>query len=91
MGITLNYMGQLKNAVGTGSEELDLGPCSLVELIAELSRRHGESFRKLVCTPDGKPQSSILVCIGEEQVPVNESTVVQDGDDVTVLTPISGG
>lgn len=91
MGITINYMGQLKSQLGVGSEELELGSCSLTDLIAALSDRHGEAFTKLVCTADGKPQSSILVCIGEEQVPVNDSTMVNDGDDVTVLTPISGG
>ncbi|MEK6236922.1 MAG: MoaD/ThiS family protein [Planctomycetales bacterium] len=92
MNVTVKYMSQLKAAVGVGQEQLPLdAPCSIQELLNQLLDRHGDSLRRALCDGAGNIQKTILVCVGDRQVPLDDPELVGDGDEVTLLTPISGG
>jgi molybdopterin converting factor small subunit len=90
MRITVSYMAQLKRAAGLGREVVEVdGACTMVELLLRLAQDRGDSFRGLVLTSQGQPQPSLLLFVGEEQV--RGDRPLRDGDEITVLTPMSGG
>ena len=90
MKITVHYMAQLKQAVGTASEQLDLDQaCSVEDFARRLADRHGDGLRKLLLTASGALQPTNLYFVGDMQVQHAER--LKDGDVVTVLSPIAGG
>lgn len=93
MQVTVEYAAQVKQAVGIGREDITLeGPCSPAELVEELVRRHGETLASVLLDSEGRPQRSILVFLGEDQVRLDDtSRQLADGDTLTLLSPVSGG
>jgi len=93
MKITVHYRTQIRRAVGISSETVDLAAdLSLPDLLQRLAERHGDAFRRLVL-PEGKPaRGSVLVFVGDTQVPhAAQAMPLKDGDAVTLLAPMSGG
>jgi molybdopterin converting factor small subunit len=83
-------MAQLRRAAGLAREVVDVeGPCTVAELLLRLAGAHGESFRRFVVTDQDRPQPSLLVFVGEEQARGEQPLL--DGDEVILLTPMSGG
>jgi molybdopterin converting factor small subunit len=92
MRITVWYMAQLKVAAGTASEQIDVDhPCSLACLVRVLAERHGEPLRRLLLDASGALQPTNLFFIADHQVQPADPAPLQDGDVVTVLSPIAGG
>ena len=92
MKITVVYTTQLKDQLGMASESLDVTPpCSIVEVVSQLARRHRDVFRKLVVDASDRPLPSIVLCVGDQQVEFDESVELHDGETVTFLSAISGG
>ncbi len=91
MKIAVRYMAQLRHAAGVVTEEIELNggqkPADLLHLLAE---RHGTALRRLLLTADGKPQPTLLVFVGDDQANT-AGTILRDGDEVTLLSPIAGG
>jgi molybdopterin converting factor small subunit len=89
--VGVRYMAQVKQAAGVAAEQVHLeGPCSVEEFIVRLAERHGEPLRKLLLKA-GSVQPTILLFVGDVQVHPGDGTPLQDGDVVTVLSPIAGG
>ena len=89
--VRVRYLAQLKQAAGTPGEAVELpAPCPVRDLLLLLAARHGEPLQKLLLAPDGSPQPTILVFVGDEQV-ASDGPSLKDGDDVTLLSPIAGG
>ncbi len=93
MNVTVEYAAQVKQAAGVGSESIELAtPCTLAELARQVAKRHGEPLSGILLDGAGAPRRSILVFLGEDQVRWDDdSTLVRDGDIVTLLSPVSGG
>jgi molybdopterin converting factor small subunit len=92
MKVRVNYTTQLKAALGRGTEEVDLPDSStLPQLLQRLTEIHGTAFRDLALDGQGRPLPSILLCIGDEQVDGDSASQLKDGDEVTILSAISGG
>ncbi len=92
MQIRIQYMSQIKSALGLRNDTLELPPASRVlDVLSALVARHGAVFARLVQTDDGSWQRSLLVCVGNRQVMLEDQTPLAEGDVVTLLTPISGG
>lgn len=92
MHITVHYLAQLRKAAGAESERIDVAaPCTLATLLASLAERHDEAFRTLLLDRHGKLQPTLLVFVGEAQARPMEEHGLQDGDVVTILTPMAGG
>jgi molybdopterin converting factor small subunit len=90
MRIAVRYMAQAKQATGVAVEDLELlGPCLPRDLLGWLAERHGEPLRRLLCAADGKP--AVLLFVGDEQVDPADPVLIEEGDVVTVLSPMSGG
>ncbi len=90
MQVTVHYLAQLKRAAGRGTESVDLpAGATLGELFHHLGERHGPAFRDLLLGPDGQPQRSLLLFVGDD--PANAARPLRDGDSVTILAPMAGG
>ena len=93
MKVTIRYQTQIKRAVGLASETVEVPDSfAVVELLHDLGRRHGDGFRRLVLKETGAPQDSILLFVGDRQLPPGEGRArLRDGDVVTLLAPMAGG
>ena len=92
MKIRINYTAMLKAATGISGESIDIRPGStLRECLLQLRSLHGQSLGPLLLTDSDELQPAVILCIGEEQVPLNHPHPLQDGDELTILSAISGG
>ncbi|MBQ16874.1 MAG: hypothetical protein CMJ65_07090 [Planctomycetaceae bacterium] len=93
MNVTVEYAAQVKQVAGIGSESIELAaPCTIAELARQVAERHGGPLSNILLDGEGAPRRSILVFLGEDQVRWDDdSTLVRDGDTVTLLSPVSGG
>ena len=92
MKITIHYMAQLKQAAGTPSELLELDrPCTVSELVRRLAEQHGDPLRRLLLDAASGLQPTNLFFLGDTQVQPSDPVQLEDGDVVTVLSPIAGG
>ena len=92
MNVRVIYTTQLRAALGRGWEEIDLpGPATLPGLLDRLGQLHGPTFRDLVLDSQGRPLPSILLCVGDQQIRADTAGDLKEGDQVTILSAISGG
>jgi molybdopterin converting factor small subunit len=91
MKLTVRYSGLARAAAGKASEEIDLpAPADLRTLLAELSRRHGAAIQPLLATGEhGAP--AVLAFVGDQQVTWQSPVALKEGDEIMLLSPISGG
>ena len=92
MIITVHYCAQIKQAVGAAEEKVEVeAGCTAQDLIAILAKQRGEPLRSFLLDDDGSCRTNNLLVVGDEQVPWGVARVLEDGDRVTLLPPISGG
>jgi molybdopterin converting factor small subunit len=91
MKLRIRYSGQARSAAGCAFEAAELSSAAtLHDLLAEVARRHGEKMAALLeFKPHGAP--AVLVFVGEEQVAWAAPPVLKDGDEIMLVSPISGG
>ena len=92
MQITIKYLAQLKQAAGITHETVDVeSPCVPSTVLQRLTERHDDRFRRLLFDQEGKLHPAILVFVGENQTRPDTPYVFQEGDLVTILSPMAGG
>jgi len=90
--LKVSYSGQARAAAGCGSESFELpAPATLHDLLLATASRHGERMKALLETSPARSAPAVLVFVGEEQVRWDAPPVLKDGDEVMLLSPISGG
>ncbi|MCX7804577.1 MAG: MoaD/ThiS family protein [Planctomycetota bacterium] len=92
MKVSLIYFAQLRDAAGTGSETVEL-PCGadLAAAISDAARRHGEAFRKIALDESGNIRPSLLVTVNGKFAARGAVVALNDGDEISLLSPIAGG
>ncbi len=82
--ITVLYFARLREALGTGSEQLELpsGVADVAGLRALLRERPGPWSETL-------GGSRVLVAVNQEMA--SDTTAVADGDEVAFFPPVTGG
>lgn len=92
MNVRVRLAAQAREAAGREETSVALGPDRTVRgLLAALAAAHGDPLRTMLLRTDGTPHPSVLVVLGDEQVPVDDPRELREGDAVTVMTPIAGG
>ncbi len=90
--IHVQFTTQLRMALDRSEDEVELvEPYSTLGLLENLSQRYGKSFDNLVFHGPGQLTPAILVCVGNKHIGNDPSYTLQDGDQVTLLSVISGG
>jgi molybdopterin converting factor small subunit len=92
MNVTIEYFAQARDAAGVVREVVELvAPCTVQGLIVRLAQERGGRLAALVLTADGRLSSSVLLAVGERQVPADQPLPLCDGDQVLVMPAVSGG
>ena len=96
MKVTVEYLGHIKNIIGSGQEEeVEMeDDASIADLLRMLSGKYGEPFRKAVYEPHGKDVKSnyIITVNGYLLNQLNGvQTKLKNGDHITILPIVSGG
>jgi molybdopterin converting factor small subunit len=92
MKIAVRYMAQLQAAAGCAVEQVELpADSSLVDCVVQVAQRHGEPLASLLLDTAKRPQPSILLFVGDEQIVAGQTVALKDGDAVTLLSPMAGG
>lgn len=79
ISVTVNYFAKLREERGQPQETLKILPVTARELYAQLKDKHALSL----------PASMMRVAVNEEFV--SWDRLLQDGDEVTFIPPVSGG
>ena len=93
MRLKVQYMAQIRTAVGRGDEDVEvLKGCCLADLLNHLANIHGAARSHLV-TETGHVRPSLLVVVNDSAVPARNAatTELHANDVVTLLPPIAGG
>jgi len=92
MRITVCYTGQARSVTGVPSEELSLNTAATLETaVKHVCAKHGENLRLLLLDASGTVQPTLLLFVNDEQVVRGETPALQEGDEVLIMVPISGG
>lgn len=93
MNLRVQYMAQLRTAVGCAAEDVELAEgSSVAELLHQLARTHAAARNHLVAET-GHARPSLLIVVNDTTVPARnaESTLLHAQDVVTLLPPVAGG
>lgn len=91
MKITIEYGTQVRVASGVNSEQLDLAEGSTAAELLKQVRVTREDSLSTWLTDSGQPRPGLLVFINDRSTTALHSTILQDGDQVALLTLVSGG
>ncbi len=91
MRVKVAYSGQARSAAGCATEEVELSAAATLRtLFTEIVSRHGDPMAALL---EFKHRSapSVLVFVGGDQVSWEAPPVLNDGDEIMLVSPIAGG
>jgi sulfur-carrier protein len=81
MIVTLRFFSVLREAFGAGIVEVELEPGTTGSELIELLAANSEEFDAL--------KSVVKLAVNDEYV--DPEAVLADGDDIAIITPVSGG
>lgn len=92
MKICIRYTAQLKMALGLDAEEIEVPPGgSLQDLLQQLRQRHPQEVEQYVFSAQGELLPGVLLCLDEKHAGRDLSVSLQEGEEVTLLSVVSGG
>ena len=92
MKVKVEYSAQLKETIGQASEDLDVADATTVQtLMGQIAQRAGDEISSFLFSEQGKLSGSILLFLNDEQVLWSQPAPLNDGDVLTIATPIAGG
>lgn len=92
MQVTIGYETLLKRAAGRAADVLTLtNECTVADVVRAVASLHGDDVRPMLLDAAGNIRPSLLIFRGDEQVSWDAVTPVEDGDMLTLMSPISGG
>lgn len=92
MKVALHYETQLKRAVGTAAETIEVRDgAGVSEVVRAAAATHGESVAALLLDDQGNVRPSVLIFVGDEQIGADDTRELTDGSRLTLMSPISGG
>ena len=92
MNATFRYTSQLAAAAGTSMETMVVEESSdLLNVLRDLSSKHGSEFAKFVVDGDGNAVPTLVVAVNGTQVSLEETISLDADAEVMLITPMSGG
>lgn len=92
MQINITLSGQIKRAAGFGSQQVEVShEADDVAAIRELSRNGPEALQRILLTDTNDIQPTLLRFVNDAMIPAGQSMQLKDGDELAILTPVSGG
>jgi molybdopterin converting factor small subunit len=88
MIITFNYYAQIRKAAGVESECVEIaGGATLLDALKTID--HGADFKALLFDAQGVPHPVVLFLVND--LPAAPGQTLNDGDRVSVFSPVAGG
>jgi len=92
MEIKIKFTAQLKDIVGQGVDKITLEENEKIQsVLLRLSDRYGEKFKSILFDASGLYRNSILLVLNQYQINYEDNVVLNDGDEIAIMSPISGG
>lgn len=92
MNIRIRFTAQLKDKAGLGTDLIELNSTEkLQSLLRRLVERYGPDFGQILFDEKGFYRNSNLIALNGSQVNYIENNDLKEGDEVTILSPVSGG
>tara|TARA_Y100000588_G_scaffold364046_1_gene427303 strand:+ start:442 stop:720 length:279 start_codon:yes stop_codon:yes gene_type:complete len=92
MRITFHYTSQLAAAAGNSEEAIDVDDgTGLMEMLLNLSEKHGPEFSKFVVDGNGNPAPTLVIALNGTQIDLGKEVSLEDDSEVILITPMSGG
>ena len=94
MQITFQFEAQLRQIAGTGERQVEVPDgSSLLEALKLLVEQDGGALQERILRADGAVQNSLLLFVNDVPVAPDSAAnhVLNNGDQVLLLPPISGG
>ena len=92
ISVTLSYHAQVRAAAGVESEKVELpAAADLPAAVRAAAALHKDDFRKLVLDEAGDVRPSLLVLVNGVPAPHSGTKALADGDEVGLLSAVSGG
>ena len=89
MRVTVEFFGPAREAAGAARVGIDCEvPCTAQDVVAGLARDRGGRLAHLLLHGD-RLAPSVLLAVNDRQA--TGPVPLQDGDEVTVIPPVSGG
>jgi molybdopterin converting factor small subunit len=89
MRVTVEFFGPAREAAGTARLGIECEmPCTAQDLVTRLARDRGGRLARLLLSDD-RLASSVLIAVNDLQA--DGPAPLKDGDEVTVIPPVSGG
>lgn len=90
--VTVKYMSRVKKAAGTSGENLSLpSPCTVQALITERLCKENRPLSESLLSANGDIQEFLMIFVGDTKVDSKIPMMLKDGDEVLIMSPISGG
>lgn len=87
MRITIEYFAQAREAAGFPRETLLVEPpCTAPQLLQQIARQRGGKLAAVLLEANG-----LILAVGERQSGFDDTVPLNDGDEILVIPPISGG
>lgn len=92
MQIKVMLSGQVRTAAGFGSTLLEIPDgADIVAAVRSLAAAGPAALARILLTETDAVQPTLLRFLNDTMIPAGESRGLQDGDELTIMTPISGG
>jgi len=92
MTVKLRFTAQLKDAAGVGSDQMELLEKEKIQsFLKRTVDKYGSTYGNILFDEKGKFRHSNLIVVNLVQANYDENILLNDGDELMVLSPVSGG
>lgn len=92
MKITVCFLGQLRHSANRDSVVIEAASGAvLTDVIGQAAAKYDDVFRGIVFNESGLLRPSLMVLYNETPIDKDAPPTLRDGDQITLLTAISGG
>jgi molybdopterin converting factor small subunit len=89
--VTVEWFGQARLYAGQSRDAIDVDrPMAVAEFLQQVLASRDPRLSELLLH-DGAVSRSVLIAVNDHETDPTSATLLQDGDTVLVMPPISGG
>ena len=90
--VNIQYMSKVRNAAGISSEIVEVPvACTIEKLIDDILCPKNEGLKDYLLEGDCINKKVMLIYVGDQQVAHDSPLELKNGDEVIIMSPITGG